>query len=799
MFRNGDLLTIRDSRWRVKASIPFGPSVVVQVVGCGAGNRGEQASFVLPFEPCGIAGAPRPRVVSPRKWRHAARAALADATPHWWSLRSATRADFAILPYQLAPALAMVRGESHRFLIADAVGLGKTVQAGLMIAEAAARQHDAKAIVICPSGLRDQWRDELTRRFGLDVQTIDGASIARMTRELPSSVNPWTVHSVAVTSIDFVKRPEVIRALEGLVWDIAVFDEAHNLTTRSDRATAADLVAGRGRIVVLLTATPHPGDDDAFLRLCGIGRLSGEDRLMVFRRSRLTIGIRESIRRTLLRVEPTRPERLMHGLLLRYAQRIWRRAGAPAGARLAASVLIRRASSSAGSLVRSVERRLALVAGTPEDPRRQSALPFDTVQEGDAEPDWQLSSPGLTDTAEECGLLEAILTAARAAATHESKTAALQRLLSRISEPAIVFTEYRDTLARIAERLDRSDIVQLHGGLTRKERAEALSEFTQGGARLLLATDAGSEGLNLHHRCRLVINFELPWMPRRLEQRGGRVDRIGQSRRVHLVSLVAKDTCEERVLSRLAARGLRAERAMNLLADGPSEQRVASMVLGDEPETFDDGHATVLPAGISAGADTDAKDEAERIHSARRLNPVTGSSAPAHQVLARVRTRRRSGSHRRFWLFTFPCVTPFEQMVWQAVLGLADSPRALPARSAYATRDFLDPSALGLEPLVRHHAVATAEGVSRSLAELANRHIQREEAIVTCIRERHARMSAVLLQPGLFDSRVERQASERDETLREVLSRSALRIEQLSGLAAVRADAPTLVFGLLRD
>jgi hypothetical protein len=207
--RNGDLLTIRDSRWRVKASIPFGLTVVVQVVGCGAGNRAEQASFVLPFEPCGIAGAPRPRVVSPRRWRHSARAVLAEATPHWWSMRTAAQADFAILPYQLAPALAMVRGEAHRFLIADAVGLGKTVQAGLMIAETAARQHDAKAIVICPSGLRDQWRNELTRRFGLDVQTIDAASVARMTRELASSVNPWTMHSVAVTSVDFVKRPEV--------------------------------------------------------------------------------------------------------------------------------------------------------------------------------------------------------------------------------------------------------------------------------------------------------------------------------------------------------------------------------------------------------------------------------------------------------------------------------------------------------------------------------------------------------------------------------------------------------------
>ena len=788
-FRSGDVVTIRDSRWRVASSIAYGATAVLQAIGCDTANRAEQASFLLPFEPCTRVDATRPRVVRPRRWHHVARSALAQATPFWWSLRAAAAADFDILPYQLEPALAMVRGAGNRFLIADAVGLGKTVQAGLMIAEIVARQMDAKAIVACPAGLRDQWCGELSRRFGLHAQVVDATSMARMARELPPHVNPWSIHTVVITSIDYIKRPEVIRGLEGLVWDIAVFDEAHNLATHSDRATAAALVAERARRVALLTATPHSGDDESFVRLCRLGEIGGQDRLLVFRRSRRDIGVHGSARHRLIRVRPTTAERTMHDAILRYAAQVWQ-CTASRGARLAASVLMRRACSSAASLARSVERRLTFVSASPEDLEAQPRLPFDAGASLDGEPDWQLSFPGLADAADECRQLESILQLARAAAADESKIAALRRLLARIGEPVIVFTEYRDTLTRLATESGVVDALQLHGALTRKERTEVLKQFTNGDSPLLLATDAGSEGLNLHQRCRCVINLELPWMPRRLEQRGGRVDRIGQSRRVHVLSLVARDTREEDVLARLTMRVLRAETAMDLLARSPSEERVAAMVLGGDPSAPDNESAIALPPNVSAACVRDASDEAMRIGTARVLKTCVDSAVESRPVLTRIRRRPRSGPAGHFLLFTFTCSSPQEHTVWRPVVALhGDS----------GCQTLLYPLHVELEGLVRRHTQGIVDALSEALAGPASRWMQREEAIVGRLRERHARLSVTLLQPGLFDKRVDRLASERHEVLQEALSRSSLRIAQLSGLRALRADEPRLVFGLLLE
>ena len=120
-----------------------------------------------------------------------------------------------------------------------------------------------------------------------------------------------------------------------------------------------------------------------------------------------------------------------------------------------------------------------------------------------------------------------------------------------MGESAIVFTEYRDTLAHVQRTLARTSpglgvAGVIHGGLTREERRKVLDDFQNRRVTILLATDAGGEGLNLHHTCRVVINLELPWNPMRLEQRVGRVDRIGQSRRVHAFNLIARDTGELR-------------------------------------------------------------------------------------------------------------------------------------------------------------------------------------------------------------------------------------------------------------
>ena len=122
-------------------------------------------------------------------------------------------------------------------------------------------------------------------------------------------------------------------------------------------------------------------------------------------------------------------------------------------------------------------------------------------------------------------------------------------------EPIIVFTEYRDTLDALESAIgDLRKTTTLHGGQTPQERRNAVDAFTSGAADLLLATDAGAEGLNLQSRCRLVVNLELPWNPTRLEQRIGRVDRIGQTRTVHAINLFAEGTAESTVLAGLLRR-----------------------------------------------------------------------------------------------------------------------------------------------------------------------------------------------------------------------------------------------------
>ena len=160
-------------------------------------------------------------------------------------------------------------------------------------------------------------------------------------------------------------------------------------------------------------------------------------------------------------------------------------------------------------------------------------------------------APALRDRGQERHLLEQLAATAREAEACSGKLRRLHRLLNAIREPAIVFTEYRDTLQHVHSQVVPHAAI-VHGGMTREQRRAALARFPETG--VLLATDAAGEGLNLHQHCRCVINLELPWNPMRLEQRIGRVDRIGQRRRVHAFQLVSAGTGETRLLERLTAR-----------------------------------------------------------------------------------------------------------------------------------------------------------------------------------------------------------------------------------------------------
>jgi superfamily II DNA or RNA helicase len=792
--RSGDVVRVRGESWVVHRQVAGIDTSIVEVVGSGSGNRGTRASFLLPHEPIETLPASAfPRLLRPRAWQRLARSVLAEATSSYDSLRSPRRANLALLPYQLEPALAVVRGVAARILIADEVGLGKTIQAGLIISELNERQTGARVLVITPAGLRDQWQSELRARFDIESTRLDATALARAGGQW--SGNPWSAHGVIVTSLDYVKRPEVVRALEALVWDVLVFDEAHALAGRSDRATVASLLAQRARTLVLLTATPHSGDGRAFARLAELGDILGRFPLLVFRRTRLDVGLMSRRKTRSLRIRPTPAERAVHDALLAYTQLVWRQSSTSSGARLAMTVLARRACSSAWSLARSIETRLRLLSIDETPDTHQLALPFADPGTEDGAPANELSAPGLPDRYEERRWLDHLLRLARLAELDESKLAALARLLRRSREPAIVFTEYRDTLDRIARYLQDVEHTRIHGGLTRGERQEALAKFGAGPVDVLLATDAASEGLNLHHRCRLVINLELPWTPVRLEQRIGRVERLGQTKQVHAVHLLAAHTCEERSVAALIARAHNAASALEAMRGSLFEHHVAGVVFGQQPLPALHPPSNTLPRGVIVGdLRAAAREEAARLERARALT-VDATCVCDRPGVAVLRRRRRSDAD--YWAFRVAIEDSELHTVWDVVIGLRTSSTFVPP----VHRDLrvsLESVATIVEPIMATAAEAALAKFVSALQPSLSLAIARERAIEEAIGARRARVAAALLQPGLFDRRAERAVASQSATLDEAVDRCRRRLAELAHKGHPRLDRPRMVFGLVR-
>jgi superfamily II DNA or RNA helicase len=600
--RPGDLVHVRRARWRIVQVRAYEDCQVVTLCGLTPPHLGIERRILTPFdilEP--IDHSARPRIVRNVRWRRACRALIAADGPPG-ALRAARAARIDLLPYQLEPALAILRGLGTRLLLADEVGLGKTIQAGLIASELLGRGSIDRVLVLTPPGLREQWRQELGDRFAIEAVNVDGYALKRLAASLPIGVNPWRTLSTAIASIDYVKRPEVFPAVASCRWDLVIADEAHASAGDSDRRAVVHALTARAAYVLLLSATPHSGDRESFAALCALGAEdAGADRptddpadapLLVFRRTRADAGIAIRRRVHIVRIRPSADEMRMHAMLARYsdAVRAERDEHGRRDAWLALAVLHKRALSSAWSLAQSVERRRAALSAASSAQGgigEQLALPLGDPQgelvTADEAPSWP-ADLHLSDPARERRLLRALSVCAHSAAASEKKLAALGTLLRRANQSAVVFTEYRDTLLHVRQRLARPTLV-LHGGLARDERRAVLAAFARDPSALLLATDAAAEGLNLHRGCRLVINLELPWNPMRLEQRIGRVDRIGQRRTVHAFHLVADGTGETRILSRLRAR-IAVARADIGAPDplGNDDQDMARLAVAGEPD-----------------------------------------------------------------------------------------------------------------------------------------------------------------------------------------------------------------------
>jgi len=788
--RSGQHVEVRGEPWLVLATEPYEHVTLVTLRGLGDGNLGETQSVLEPFDRVHARRQPT-RLIRATRRRVLLRAAEGIASsPAWNDCWTAAAAKIDLRSFQLEPALAAIRGAT-RILLADEVGLGKTIQAALIVAELLARGLAQRVLVLTPASIRHQWAGEMSDRFGLNAVVFDHSTMSATMARLPAGINPWSTAPVIVSSIDLVKRPEIRLALDAVAFDVLVVDEAHHLTPGTDRGAVVADLAARTPWVVLATATPHSGDEHAYRFLHNIGAVGDEEGLVLFRRGRAELRALVSRRVRTLAVQPTREERSLLDASMAYARAIWQRtAPSTEGLRLVAALIARRAASSAEAVKRTLERRLALLGGA-EPEFAQASLPWDEVDEADGvDPDGVLGIPALPDSADERAWLEHLIQLANAAAHASSKVAVIRRVLRRTDEHLIVFSEYRDAIEAIALGIsDLAGYAMLHGGLSPPSRQDAIHQFTHGGVRVLLATDAAGEGLNLHAQCRYVVNLELPWNPLRLEQRIGRVDRLGQSRRVHALHLVLRDSFEETVLARLERRRANAARGLSAPTE-PFEAQIAATIFEGRPPP-----SWLQPSpeeGRSAAVDYAAG--AARSRRLWAMSQRTTHRASASLVYA-LRARGCRVAAGIVLLFVFDLVDGRNRFVQRQFIAV-DVHHSREFHRRLTKQMVVDVASCAEVKRVLEGAVA--DGVMHSHAAvwpLVERLERRVLAIVDVLDQRSRND---LVQASLFDKRAERQAQVSTAASQNMRQYFAQRLEAIRALQRTAPTGTRLVAAWLR-
>jgi len=449
------------------------------------------------------------------------------ARPGFETFMCLPRLRFEPFPHQLEAAARVLRHMQGRAILADEVGLGKTIEAGLVLSELRLRGLAARVLVLAPAGLVGQWCEELERKFALPCV------VASSRFDQSRTASAGGVHGgpspITVASLAAARRDPLLGALTEPAWDLVIADEAHRL--KSPRSASARLARSlRARYMLLLTATPvenrlsdlfqlvslvrpgslggarefrarHGRGDGGEPRNVASLQLALRDLMVRHRRSEISVMLPRRLAET-VRVTPCAEEAELYGAI---SDRVREQAR---GATPALAVALRSVQQLAGSSPWTCVPSLARLGW--DDLSRQAA-----------------AVPG---TAKAGVLLEL-----------------LERHQAR-DEKVVVFTAFRRTLEQLAILLaDRGfHAVAYHGSLSRTQKDAAITGFADE-ASILLTTEAAGEGRNLQF-CHVMVNFDLPWNPMQIEQRLGRIHRIGQEHDVVLTNLVARGTLEERLL-----------------------------------------------------------------------------------------------------------------------------------------------------------------------------------------------------------------------------------------------------------
>jgi superfamily II DNA or RNA helicase len=651
-------------------------------------------------------------------------------------LLAPVRSSVTPLPHQLYALERALEKGRVRHLFADEVGLGKTIEAGLVIRELKLRGLAKRILVVAPKGLTPQWQAEMQLHFGETFRIADPGDFDAVARWSDDD-NVWRAADQLICPLDSVKplarrrgwsweRIAVYnqRRFEDLItagWDLVVIDEAHRLGGSTDQVARYKLGAALADAtpnLLLLSATPHSGKSDQFLRLMQLldrEAFPGEDCVnpdrvrpyVVRTEKRLAI---DNEGQPLFKPRQTRlvtvdwaprhdAQRQLYEAVTDYVRHGYNQALKSKQRHIGFLMVLmqRLVTSSTAAIAATLGRRLQALEDTPV---QLSLVPDIDVadiadMDGQSQLDELVDWPGWrSEKAEVATLLQL---ADQALGGTDAKVEALLEHIYRIQQEeddpdlkVLIFTEFVPTQAMLAMQLRERgfEVANLNGQMSVEERVAAQKAFA-GSARVLISTDAGGEGLNLQF-AHVMFNYDMPWNPMRIEQRIGRVDRIGQKHIVRATNFVLGETVEHRVREVLEAK-------LEAIAEEFGINKAADVMDSIEAEAMFDGlyiDGILAPDAVEQRADATLEELRARIAADRERRELLGTDTPLdpgaaqrwrrHPVHFWVEKAVTAGlpdaggaavSHGGAWRLTWPDGSTVERACFDAS-GLDDAPDA---------------------------------------------------------------------------------------------------------------------------
>lgn len=549
---------------------------------------------------------------------------LAHAIENWnENTGSLSRLDIDPLPHQVHLVHHILASGHLNWMIADDVGLGKTIETGMLLKALEQRGQADRVLLVTPAGLTSQWKEELHNKFGLSEFRIYGENFNI------DEAREWGMYKHVIGSIDRFKEDNHLeKLLRAEPWDLVIFDEAHRLSRRqygmkydaSNRFQLANFLRAKTKAMVLLSATPHQGKPDKFQSLLMLLNPDRKDEIetlalnpeilseMIIRNNKSDVTDLEG--NFIFKGKTTKAIRVTHDKALKdfdcslqsYLRKGYQTASemGQAGNAIGFVMTVYRklAASSAKAINQALHnRKLRLLEESQSVCVDDELLVQDERYSGEAEELHLKTTQGKEFFDGELEQLDILIAESEQVLKTDPKLKEFKEVLipsilaNNKSEKVLIFTEYRSTQEYLKTALEEhyggGCVNLINGSMKHQARREAIRNF-EGAGQFLISTEAGGEGINLQDKCHIMINYDLPWNPMRLVQRIGRLYRYGQKHRVVVFNLYSPESMDDQIME------LMHERIEQVVGDlsslsGEYNERLSDDIMGEVADLVDVG------------------------------------------------------------------------------------------------------------------------------------------------------------------------------------------------------------------